>query len=175
MKKPVYGTKATKDPHAKGVANEEFVRGLLNRFGITIWNHKDGAEQLRYGENRQGVEIKLDSRCTDTGRLSIEVAEKTHPDNVAWIPSGIFTEDNAWGYVQGNSKIVFVFSKKLLRRYFHHNMPDLHEKYGTIRTFYLNFDTAHRLAIFVIDGGTGERWSGDGDIGLSRPEDSLEH
>lgn len=104
------------------------------------------------GENLQGFEIKLDEPCIRTGRLSIEMFEKSRDDiSLPWSKSGIQRNDNTWLYIQGNREVLFVFPKNLLTRYYNHNKPQLTEKRGTIQTFYLPIDWAIRNAAKVID------------------------
>ena len=109
----------------EGEAYQTFVRQILNRWGFTLWHHESKGLQYSIGENPQGFEIKLDTRCfshdptkNPTNRLSIEVAEKTRRQNPEWIPSGILRNDNAWIYVQGNYAITFIFAKNWLLRFF---------------------------------------------------------
>ena len=63
---------------------------------IILQNMSSQKYQFNIGENLQGFEIKLDTRCTETGRMSIEVAEKSRADSTKWTPSGIYREDNSW-------------------------------------------------------------------------------
>jgi hypothetical protein len=53
---------------------------LLKEIGLAVTNYSSRYYQLKYGENKQGIEIKLDLRMTDTGNVSIEVAEKSRAD-----------------------------------------------------------------------------------------------
>src|SRR3990167_4524764 len=62
-----------------------------------------------------GAEIKRDGRFRETGNLYIETAEKSHPNNPAYIPSGIYRADNSWLYVIGDEKEIWIFSVKYLR------------------------------------------------------------
>lgn len=139
-------------------AFQEHVRRILNPWGITIWNFAHKHEQYTIGENPQGCEIKLDRRCTETGRLSIEIQEKTRRDSPTWINSGILRNDNSWLYVQGNYEIVFVFAKNWLVRWYESKVveADIHESYGTVRKFYLPLKTAMICAALVLDGN-GQR------------------
>jgi len=67
------------------------------------------------GENMLGAEIKRDGHFRKTGNLYFETAEKSHPDNPDYIPSGIWREDNSWLYVIGDEKTIYIFSTKYLR------------------------------------------------------------
>ena len=142
---------------------QEFVRRLLNPHGIAHWHFQGQGEQYTFGENRQGHEIKLDERCfsrnpekipAPTGRLSIEVQEKTRRENNGWVDSGILRADNSWLYVQGNYEIVFVFAKNWLRRVYHTTITpeDIVQHNGTVRKFYLSIEAALLGAALVLDG-----------------------
>ncbi|HON98597.1 MAG TPA: hypothetical protein PK222_10165 [Bacteroidales bacterium] len=133
------------------VGNEfqDFVCIELAKQGIILQNINSKKFQFNVGENLQGFEIKYDARCTGdrgttaTNQLSIEIAEKTKADNTKFIPSGIYRNDNSWLYIQGNFKMFWIFSKKLLillhrsRRYNEHELP-------TIKKFYLPIEDADR-------------------------------
>lgn len=146
---------------AVGEKYQEFVRKLLNPWGVTLWHLNDKGLQYSLGENPQGFEIKFDQRCFSrnpdmncTNRLSIEVQEKTRVANSTWVNSGILREDNSWMYVQGNYEIVFVFAKNWLRRIYHLKITpeDIHESHGTVRKFYLKIEHALLGAALVLNG-----------------------
>lgn len=134
------------------VGNEfqDFVCIELAKQGIILQNINSKKFQFNVGENLQGFEIKYDARCTGdrgttaTNQLSIEIAEKTKADNTKFIPSGIYRNDNSWLYIQGNFKMFWIFSKKLLillhrsGRYKEHELP-------TIKKFYLPLEDADRF------------------------------
>lgn len=123
----------------------------LARDNIILQNLGSKLYQLKVGENLQGFEIKYDERCTDTGRLSIEVAEKSRNDsNLRWTPSGIFRDDNTWLYIQGNYNVIYVFAKNWLIRWHNLKKPKIDSKKGTIRTFYLPFRIADIMAAKVL-------------------------
>ena len=131
------------DSFEVGSSFEDFVCIELSKQGIILQNIHSRKFQYETGENLQGYEIKYDSRCTGcstdkppTNRLSIEVAEKTDENNINYIPSGIYRDDNSWLYIQGNYHQFWIFQKKLLvmlhnsNRYKKKTLP-------TIKTFYL--------------------------------------
>jgi len=135
-----------------GLEFQDYVCVLLAQDHIILQNLGSKLYQLQVGENLQGFEIKYDERCTDTGRLSIEIAEKSRNDpNLPWTPSGIMRDDNAWLYIQGNHEIIFVFAKNYLRRYFELKSPKVHENFGTVRKFYISLDNARVMAARVIE------------------------
>ncbi len=63
-----------------------------------------------------GAEIKRDGKFRETGNLYIETAEKSHPDNAAYVASGIHRADNAWLYVIGDERTIYIFPTVYLRR-----------------------------------------------------------
>lgn len=129
---------------------QDFVCDVLGNEGFVLQNYVSKKWQFDKGENRQGFEIKLDNRCTETGRLSIEIAEKSRVSNSAWMKSGIYRDDNSWLYVQGNYNVLFVFAKNWLVRYHQTKKPDEHESHGTVRKFYLPMSTAEFAAAKTI-------------------------
>lgn len=135
-----------------GLEFQDFVCAALAKHGIILQNFSSKKYQIGVGENLQGFEIKLDQRCTETGRLSIEVAEKSRDDeSLAWSDSGIMRNDNSWLYIQGNYDSLFVFQKTWLQRFYTERKPKTDEKFGTVRTFYMSTDLARRFAAKVID------------------------
>lgn len=142
------------DSLSDGERYQEFVADHVRReFGIALTMYDCQSCQYRHGENPQGFEIKLDKRCTETGRLSIEVAEKTNGDLPDWTTSGIYRDDNSWMYVQGNYDVIWGFAKKILK--------ELDDKLGntyeespmskpTVRKFYITEKTADRWCAWKI-------------------------
>jgi hypothetical protein len=132
---------------------QDWVCVRLAQDGIVLQNLSSKKYQLAVGENIQGFEIKLDTRCTDTGRLSIEVAEKSRRDNERWVDSGIWRNDNTWLYIQGNRDLLFVFPKKALQWWYRKRKPELLDFNGTIRRFFLPMKQARQLACKVYEKG----------------------
>lgn len=139
----VYPDAKHKDPFEMGLEFQDFVCVLLAKHGIILQNIVSKKHQIDTGENLQGFEIKLDTRWTDTGRLSIEIAEKSSATRKEFVPSGIYRNDNSWLYIQGNYDGLFIFPKKTLillhktQRFPEKEMP-------TIKTFYLPELDAHK-------------------------------
>lgn len=134
-----------------GLEFQDFVCRELAREHIILQNTCSKKWQIEVGENLQGFEIKFDARCSDTGRLSIEVAEKARDLPLApWVPSGIMRGDNTWLYIQGNYQTLYIFAKNWLRRWYTEKSPETEEKFGTIRTFYLKTEVAEVMAARVI-------------------------
>lgn len=108
-----------------GQEYQDYVAVQLYKRGIVIQNILSRKLQLRK-ENLMGLEIKFDEKFGKTRRLYIEIAEKSHPDNPEYVPSGVFREDNNWLFGIGNYEEFFVFGKKQLRRLYNENPPWLY-------------------------------------------------
>jgi hypothetical protein len=143
-----YPHATVKDSLEKGLAFQDFVCIALAERHIVLQNIGSKKFQIEVGENLQGFEIKLDRRCTETGRLSIEVAEKSSRDVLWWTASGIMREDNSILYIQGNYDCFWVFGKKWLRRWVDEKSPPVDEFNGTIRRFFLDIEVADVGAIW---------------------------
>lgn len=150
-KDPIYLTAPRSDTFASGIEFQDFVCHELSKHHIILQNFASKKYQYNVGENLQGYEIKYDERCSDTKRLSIEIAEKSHSENKDWIDSGIQRKDNSWLYIQGNKKIIFIFGKNHLQRWLQQKQPTINEKFGTIKTFYLSFEHAAIIALKIIN------------------------
>lgn len=124
---------------------------LIKELGFVISNYSSKYFQFNFGENRQGVEIKLDTRILDTGNVSIEVAEKSRADIDKWTPSGIMRNDNTWIYIQGNYQIVFIFGKSILQGIYKSRYLDkVWTPKPTIKTFLMPIEEAEKYALKVI-------------------------
>jgi len=136
-----------------GLEFQDFIADLfMKEIGISITSYSSRKWQFSSGENRQGIEIKMDRRMTDTGNVSIEVAEKSRADMPNWTPSGIMRQDNTWLYVQGNYKTVIVFGKATLKLFYEKYYKDkVWEPNKTIKTFLMPIAEARRIALKVFD------------------------
>ena len=119
---------------------ERFVCWLYDRKRqIKLQIHSTAAEQLGIGECPQGVEIKFDSNCSYTRRLSIEY-EAANKARTCWQPSGIWKDDNAIDYIQGDFCNVFIFNKRCLQTIFTLRRKigklQTHQERGTVRAWY---------------------------------------
>ena len=125
---------------------------LLKELGLVVSNYSSKYYQYKFGESRQGVEIKMDLRMTETKNVSIEVAEKSRADIENWTPSGIMRKDNTWLYVQGNYEKIFIFGKVILQGIYRYRYADkVRTPKPTIQTFLLPFEQANKYALKVID------------------------
>jgi len=144
------------DSFQSGLEFQDFVCEKLAREGIILQNLSSKKYQFDLGENLQGFEIKLDRRCTDTKRLSIEVAEKTQATNPSWVPSGIYRNDNAWLYIQGNYEVLYIFPTVFLRQLYQRGRFKI-EELPTIKKFYLPFDKADQWCAKKLSFGDTHR------------------
>lgn len=150
---PQYPDAKSPSSFEDGLEFQDWVCDVLARKRhIIIQNLSSRKYQFEYGENLQGIEIKLDRRCTETGRLSIEIAEKSAAHNNNWVPSGIYRNDNTWLYIQGNQSVLFLFARNLLRRYHAKAHPLEHEE-KTVKGYFLKLDVAHVIAATVVHPG----------------------
>lgn len=98
-----------------GLEFQDFVTRELYRRGIVVIGYASKKMQRSCGENMLGAEIKRDDNFRQTGNLYIETAEKSDPENLRYIESGVMRKDNAWLYVIGDEIWFYVFSIKCLR------------------------------------------------------------
>ncbi|MFY8248365.1 MAG: hypothetical protein ACOVJ5_01550 [Gloeomargaritales cyanobacterium] len=99
----------------KGLQFQDFVTDILiKELGISLSSYSSREYQNVKGENKQGFEIKFDDKYIITGNLYIEISEKANENNLKYIDSGIFRNDNTWLYIIGNYNELFIFSKKYL-------------------------------------------------------------
>lgn len=133
----------------RGLEFQDFAQVQLAKIGITISYFVSRRCQYERGESLQGVEVKLDDLCTTTGRLSIEIAEKSKASNPTFAASGIYREDNTWLYVQGNYQRLFVFAKKHLRSLHLSGKFQEHQTL-TLKAFYLPIARAESLSVHFL-------------------------
>jgi hypothetical protein len=140
------------DPVEAGNQFQDFVCSLLTREAIFLQMSTSKLYQYRVGETLQGVEIKLDRRCLETGRLSIEIAEKSRDEeSLAWTPSGIYRADNSWLYIQGTYQRVYIFPKRFLVLLHESGKYEDVEFNGTIRRFFLPLEDADKYSARIIE------------------------
>lgn len=94
---------------------QDFVAEELWKIGLPLFNFSSKKYQIKHGENKLGVEIKLDKIYASTENLWIEMKEKSHPNNPVYVNAGIFRNDNSWIYLIGNYETIYIFTKKQLR------------------------------------------------------------
>ncbi|MEW6016479.1 MAG: hypothetical protein AB1760_00230 [Pseudomonadota bacterium] len=151
MSYPSYPDSKNPRSFEDGLEFQDFVADTLCReLGLAISNFSSRRYQYRFGENKQGIEIKLDRRMLETGNVSIEVGEKSRASNANYVPSGILRNDNSWLYVQGNREMFFIFSKKRLVDLYNTNRYRVDEL-PTIRRFLMPLADAMKHAEKVMD------------------------
>jgi hypothetical protein len=95
---------------------QDWLMRYLNRHGIILQVFSSREYQYKIGETTSHDEIKFDKRQENTGNLAIETHEKTHPDNLMYVESGILRSDIV-RWVQGNYTNIWIFSAKDLKKY----------------------------------------------------------
>lgn len=154
--KPIYPDSPVKDSLENGAQFLDFIMLTLHKGGIVLQPFQSKKYQYEVGESIQGWEVKFDSNCSRTQRLSIEYAEKTSIQR-EWVPSGFMRNDNTWLYIQGNYDFFFLFMKPTLRWLYQMNGKsifkwEIHEEYGTVKAFYLPLDWAETFGKKIIPG-----------------------
>lgn len=136
-----------------GMEFQDWIVQEFGKIGFYIQLHASKRYQFERGEAVQRVEIKLDRGCTKSGRLSIEVGERTAVDR-QWVESGIYRADNSIFYVQGNYELAYLFDKRVLQRYHATQCQGKYEESPrdtpTVRKFYMPFAEADKFCIVRI-------------------------
>ncbi len=135
------------DTLSMGAEFVDFVMETLLRRGVVLQVYTSRKRQYEVGESVQGWEVKLDNRFMETGRLSIEIAEKSKRDIPVWTPSGIYRADNTWIYIQGNFQRFYWFQKNLLIGLHKSGKYQEAESNGTVRKFYLPIADADKYGV----------------------------
>ena len=112
----LYNNGHYKEKLEEGLQFQDFATRELYQRGIVIVGYSSRHYQNKCGENMLGAEIKRDGNFRKTGNLYIETAEKSHPDNKNYVPSGIFRKDNSWLFVIGDEETLYIFATKYLQR-----------------------------------------------------------
>lgn len=96
-----------------GQVFQDWTYGVLAAHGIMTVGYSSKLYQQKKGENKAGIEIKYDANRRITHNLYIEVAEKSHPDNPAYVDSGIYRDCNE--YLIGDYDVQYRFPVSVLR------------------------------------------------------------
>lgn len=99
----------------RGLEYQDFVTDKLFELGISLNCYSSQKYQNEKGENKTGIEIKLDNKMKQTGNLFIEYAEKRNKENEFYIPSGIERNDNTWLYAIGDYDTIYIIDKRVLQ------------------------------------------------------------
>jgi hypothetical protein len=133
-----------------GTEFEDFACEKLASKGIIVRIARSRKYQTTVGDSAQGLEFKLDRKCLETNRLSIEYGERVNLSR-PWVDSGILKEDGCWAYVQGNFSEFWVFGKTLMVMLYQWGIigstPFVFHEKPTIRTFYLPLELADEVCI----------------------------
>lgn len=128
---------------------EEFVYTVINtlaRYNIYLESKDDLYNQYKHGDAVDNCdnwyEIKLDRNCVITGRLSIEIAERTALHR-GWVDSGIFAQSDATYYVQGTFSKFWVFRRQDLQEWYNtQNVSICADNPPTIKKYWLYLEPA---------------------------------
>jgi len=134
----------------QGLIFQDVVTKELYQRGIVLVGYASRCFQNSEGENMLGAEIKRDGNFRKTGNLYIETAEKSHPNNPRYIPSGIMRNDNSWLFVIGDELTVYIFSTKYLRMLIANRDWEKKVKATSIATL-MPLDQAEKYCIRKID------------------------
>jgi hypothetical protein len=145
-----------KEKLEKGLEFQDFVTSLFFQIGIAVIQYSSRRYQFERGENSGGIEIKFDDRLDETGNLYIECAEKSHPNNFRFMPSGIYRLDNSWLYAIGNYRVVYVFLTRHLR-WLHEKGYFAEKEIATSQGFIMPEAMAKKYAARVLNPSSGER------------------
>lgn len=104
-----------KEKLEQGLYFQDYVIELLYKNGIPLISYSSKEYQNMIGENKAGIEIKNDNNFRMTGNLYIEIAEKSNAENISFVSSGIYRNDNTWLYLIGDINKIYVLSKKQLK------------------------------------------------------------
>ena len=105
-----------KDKLERGLQYQDFVTEKLYEKGILTITYASKKYQIKYGENKAGIEIKFDDKCKRTGNLYIEISEKSNKNNPYFVDSGIYRDDNTWLFIIGDYSNIYILSKIQLQK-----------------------------------------------------------
>jgi len=108
-------TEDYKEKFEAGIQYQDWVVEKLYDAGLPIISYSSKKYQYMIGENKAGMEIKLDRNWAKTGNLYIEIAEKSNCNNANFIDSGIYRNDNTWLYLIGDYTKIFIIAKSFLK------------------------------------------------------------
>lgn len=126
-----------------GEEYQDFICDELLKIGIPLNVYVSKKYQLSKGESATGIEIKHDSKYSQTGKLYFEV-EAINKSGSQMINGGITKEDKSWLYLIGDENKAFIFAKKQLIRLYEKvkaNPTLWKEKYGISIHQHIDADT----------------------------------
>lgn len=129
---------------------EDFVADVLHTaLRLQVHMHRSRKYQVKFGENALGLEVKLDRRWRETGRLFIETEERWNAD-VPFRPAGIYGPN--WLYLIGDQEHFWLFATRILQNIeCHCEVKQAPAERPTARGFVLPVEKADRWAAWVFD------------------------
>lgn len=137
-----------------GLQFQDFVYEILGRHGIMTVGYSSRLFQQRLGENKARIEIKFDKIFSISGRFWIETFEKSDPQRIEYVPSGI--QRDSIEYLIGNYDEIYRFATSILRLLWQSGKyPEVENKLKTSLGFFLDRDVAQRFCMqhILIDCG----------------------
>jgi hypothetical protein len=129
---------------------QDFIVDQLYQEGIPVVMHTSEKKQV-LGENKFGIEFKHDKKMENTGNVYIEYAEKSDPNNINFVKSGILRDDNSWLWAIANDKVIYIVSKRVLRQIYEKKPPFARfVSTPTSKGFLLKIDLIEQIAEKVI-------------------------
>lgn len=151
------GNNNHKDSMEVGHQFQDFIiNQFILKYGIVISVYASKKYQFDIGESRQGFEIKYDARstgdnthlkCTATNLVAIEVFEKTHPNNIEWIQSGILRDDNTIFYIIGNYHKAWWIEKRILKEVYNFEKYEVRQTKDTMKSLLIPIDYMDSISI----------------------------
>ncbi len=136
---------------------QDFLSIRLLQYGLLFIPFSSSKYQKTKGESWGGIEVKYDNKYQKTGNLYIEYAEKSNPENLSYIDSGILSKDNTWLWVIGDYKQIWIFGKSILQLVILHSKLCEKRETPTSRGGLLPLDIADKYCckhiVFEDDGG----------------------
>lgn len=141
----------SKNPNSlqDGLEYQDWIqKTALAEWGMVIQINSSKLYQLQFGESIQQTEVKLDTRCSETGNLSVEIEERSSTKIEKWTSSGIYAYPPSIFYIQGNYEVFYLFETKRLQEIHRVLYRSAYLEFnGTIRKFHLPLKVASENAI----------------------------
>lgn len=127
----------------------DFVVPVMWAHGWPTYVYQSKEAQWACGESVNRIEVKLDRRFRDTGRLFIETRERRADDGTSpWRRSGIYDKHDPRLYAIGDYQTIYLLGVRWLR----HLAPGLKSWKGeTSEGLFLPVATAEECAVDVIE------------------------
>jgi hypothetical protein len=129
---------------------QDFVMEKLYEVGFVLNCYSSGKYQNKKGESRSGIEVKFDDQMKKTGNIYIEYAEKSHPNNKNYVPSGIERIDNTCIVAIGDYNTIYLIAKNWLQQ-FKKLKDTIHVSTSTSKGYLFPRSMAQKYAIKIIN------------------------